>query len=132
MFEKQEIITIQKEDLAEKVLGMREEGYRLVQIGCTPLAEFQMDYSFDREGEFVNFRFTIPREGAELPSITDIYLCAFAYENEIHDLFGINVIGIAIDYAGNFYRTKTKPPMPPPANNEDNPKPPINLTAVKE
>jgi len=99
---------------------MREAGYRLVQIGCTPLEEFQLDYSFDREGEFVNLRFSIPREGTELLSITNIYLCAFTYENEIHDLFGINITGIAIDYTGNFYRTKMKPPLPPPANNKDN------------
>jgi ech hydrogenase subunit D len=122
MFEEQKIITIEKEALLKKVQEMLEGGYRLVQIGCTPLEGFQMDYSFDRKGKFVNLRFTIPRKDAELPSITDIYLCAFAYENELHDLFGINVTGIAIDYGGNFYRTKAKPPMPPPINNEDNKK----------
>jgi len=111
MFEKQEIITIQKESLLEKVREMREEGYRLVQIGCTPLDELQMDYSFDREGKFVDLRFTIPREEPELPSVTDIYLCAFTYENELHDLFDIKVNGIAIDYGGNFYRIKSKPPL---------------------
>lgn len=109
MFEEQEIIPIHKESLLEKVRKMREDGYRLVQIGCTPLEEFQIDYSFDREGKFVDLRFTIPRETPELPSITGIYLCAFTYENELHDLFEIEVTGIAIDYGGNFYRIKTKP-----------------------
>jgi len=119
MFEKQEIITINKESLLEKVQEMREDGYRLVQIGCTPLAEFQLDYSFDREGKFVDLRFTIPREDPELPSITGIYLCAFTYENELHDLFGINVTDIAVDYGGNFYRIKAKPPLPPPIIEND-------------
>ena len=79
--------------------------------GCTPLKEFQLDYSFDREGKFINLRFTIPRKDPELPSVTDIYLCAFTYENELHDLFDIKVNGIAIDYGGNFYRIKSKPPL---------------------
>ena len=112
MFEKQTIKATEKKELLKQVREMLADGYRLVQIGCTPLAGFQMDYSFDREGEFVNLRFTIPREDPELPSITDIYLCAFTYENELHDLFGIEVTGIAIDYGGNFYRIKTKPPLP--------------------
>ena len=127
MFEEEKIISIKKEVLLEKVQEMREDGYRLVQIGCTPLEGFQLDYSFDREGKFIDLRFTIPREDPELPSVTGIYLCAFTYENELHDLFGIEVTGIAIDYGGNFYRIKTKPPLPPPINNEDNQKPPSNL-----
>ena len=119
MFEKQEIITINKESLLEKVLKMRDNVYRLVQIGCTPLEGFQLDYSFDREGTFVDLRFTIPRENLELPSITGIYLCAFTYENELHDLFGIDVTGIAVDYGGNFYRIKAKPPQTPPIIEND-------------
>ena len=40
-----------------------------------------------------------------VPSITPIYWCAFAYENELHDLFRIHVEGIAVDYKGKFYKT---------------------------
>ena len=119
MFEEEKITTIKKEDLLEKVQEMLADGYRLVQIGCTPLTEFQLDYSFDREGTFVDLRFTIPRENPELPSITGIYLCAFTYENELHDLFGIDVTGIAVDYGGNFYRTEEKPPIPIPLINNE-------------
>lgn len=113
MFEALKIIRIEKDLLLEKVRQMRDDGYRLVQIGCTPLEEFQLDYSFDRAGKFIDLRFSIPREGEQIPSITDIYLCAFTYENEIHDLFGIEVTGIAIDYDGQFYRIKSKPPLTP-------------------
>jgi hypothetical protein len=45
-----------------------------------------------------------------LPSISDIYWSAFTYENEIHDLFGIRVSGLVLDFKGRFYRLKTKTP----------------------
>ena len=118
-FEKEKTIPIEKEKLLEEIRKMKDGGYRLVQIGCTPRDVFQMDYSFDREGKFVDLRFTIPRKDPELPSVTGIYLCAFTYENELHDLFGIEVTGIALDYGGNFYRTEEKPPLPPPIIEKD-------------
>jgi ech hydrogenase subunit D len=46
-----------------------------------------------------------------LPSISSIYLCAILYENEIHDLFGVQVAGIAIDFKGKFYKTAIKFPF---------------------
>ena len=33
------------------------------------------------------------------------------FENEIHDLFGVNVRDIAIDFGGNFYVTAQPSPM---------------------
>ena len=33
---------------------------------------------------------------------------SFIYENEIHDLYGINIKNINIDYKGKFYRTDVK------------------------
>ena len=36
---------------------------------------------------------------------------ALLYENEMHDLFGINVKNMAIDYKGTFYRTAVKTPF---------------------
>ena len=46
-----------------------------------------------------------------MPSISSIYLCAILYENEIHDLFGVQVAGIAIDFKGKFYKTAIKFPF---------------------
>ena len=110
MFEKEKTIPIEKEKLLEEIRKMKDGGYRLVQIGCTPRDVFQMDYSFDRGGEFKNLRLMVPREEAKIPSITGIYWAAFTYENEIHDLFEIEFPGLALDYGGNFYRTAAKPP----------------------
>ena len=59
---------------------------------------------------------------ARIPSISSIYWCAFLYENEIHDLFNVQVDGIAVDFHGHLYETavkfpfgSTKPPVAKPA-----------------
>ena len=112
MFEEQEIVEIGPEALVENVLNRSQEGYRLVQIGCTrEEASFQLDYTFDKDYRFLNLRVTLPAEEARLPSITGIYGCAFTYENEIHDLFGIQVEGNRLDYRGNFYRVPLAAPF---------------------
>ena len=112
MFEEQEIVEIGPEALVENVLNRSQEGYRLVQIGCTrEETTFQLDYTFDKDYRFLNLRVTLPAEEARLPSITGIYGCAFTYENEIHDLFGIQVRGNRIDYQGKFYRIPLAAPF---------------------
>jgi ech hydrogenase subunit D len=101
-----EIITV--ESLLDKVRAKRAEGCRLVQIGATRLPEQnEVTYSFDLDGRLTNLRLQIPIE-TRIPSITSIYWCAFLYENEMHDLFNLQVDGIAIDFKGNFYKTAVK------------------------
>ncbi len=46
-----------------------------------------------------------------MPSVTDRFLEAFVFENETHDLFGVDAQGIAIDFGGNFYALAQKEPM---------------------
>ena len=46
-----------------------------------------------------------------MPSVTDQFLAAFVFENEAHDLFGVDIEGIAIDFGGNFYALAQKEPM---------------------
>ena len=119
MFEEQEIVEIAGEELLVKVRHMSDEGYRLVQISCTQDEAFTIDYTFDKDYKFLNFRMKIPVENAELPSITGIYGCAFTYENELHDLFGINVHGISLNYSGNFYRIPVVAPFNIPGKKQD-------------
>jgi ech hydrogenase subunit D len=121
MFEEQEIVEIGREELLDSVLGRREEGFRLVQIGCTKNEAFQIDYTFDRQYRFLNLRLFLPAEEARLPSITGIFPCAFTYENEIHDLFGIEVQGNRIDYRGNFYRVPIVAPFNVPGKPHGSP-----------
>jgi ech hydrogenase subunit D len=112
MIEKQEIINISSHDeLMKNVSAMMAEGYRLAAISCTKLDHFQIDYTFDKNYEFKNFRFAVPLDKPEMQSISGIYTNAFTYENEIHDLFGIVVHNLNINYGGKFYRINVKAPF---------------------
>jgi len=112
MVEEQEIIAIKTSDLLEKVSEVEAGGYRLVQISCTRTDKLTVDYTFDdTKYKFLNYRLELPLKNAELPSISGIYFAAFIYENELHDLFGIKIEGIAIDFGGKFYRIDVKQPF---------------------
>ncbi len=111
MSEPQEIKAIGKNDLVGMVAQLFSEGHRLVQIGCTTLADaYELTYSFDREYRFTSLRITLA-PGEEAPSISVIYPGAFLYENEIHDLFGVPIRHIAVDYGGTLYRTAINTPF---------------------
>lgn len=111
MIEAQEMINIEKRDLMEAVASLNASGYRLVQICCTTLADcYEMNYSFDKDRQFKNIRFTL-QAGEAVPSISVIYDSAFLYENEMHDLFGINVDNMTIDYRGTLYETRIEAPF---------------------
>ena len=109
--------------LLDKVRALKEQYWRLVQISATRLPEqFELTYSFDLQLRLANLRVLVPAAEPRLPSISSIYWCAFLYENEMHDLFGLQVEGINVDFKGNFYKTavkyafgRTKAPAPKPA-----------------
>ncbi|MEI6785238.1 MAG: NADH-quinone oxidoreductase subunit C [Verrucomicrobiota bacterium] len=108
----QTIQTITLEALLEKVGEMRQQGYRLVQIGATRLPEHvELTYSFDRDIRLTNLRFQVLAAEARVPSISSIYWCAFLYENELHDLFNVQVDGMAVDFHGHLYETTVKFPF---------------------
>lgn len=109
--ETQTILPINVSDLAPKVKEFFDAGYRLVQIGATKTDVFELNYSFDKAYEFVNLKVTLSSLITTVPSISSIYWNAFLYENEIHDLFGIQIDGIAVDYKGKFYRMAAKTPF---------------------
>ncbi|MGD0079276.1 MAG: NADH-quinone oxidoreductase subunit C [Methanoregula sp.] len=109
--QEQTIIPIEVGNLFGGVEQFRNEGYRLVQIGCTKVGDvFEINYSFDKDFVFKNLRITVTAE-TEVPSISGMYWGAFVYENEMHDLFGIQVRGMNIDFKGTFIRTKIKNPF---------------------
>ncbi|MFZ2385211.1 MAG: NADH-quinone oxidoreductase subunit C [Candidatus Omnitrophota bacterium] len=113
MKEEQVFLTVGgEEDLFSRVRGMKEEGWRLAQVGATKTeTAFEVNYSFDKDYRFHNIKIILPLQSAELKSISGIYWSAFLYENEISDLFGIAIKGIAVDYQGKFYRTSVKHPF---------------------
>jgi ech hydrogenase subunit D len=121
MSDQQTIEVITATTLLEQVRALREKGFRLVQISATRLPEqVELTYSFDLDFRLVSLRLVIPGTDSHLPSISAIYGCAVLYENEIHDLFGVVVDGLSLDFKGNFYKTavkfpfgSTKPPVVP-------------------
>lgn len=106
--------TVPVDALLDAVRECQLDGCRLVQICCTKLEQFELTYSFARDGEFKHVRILVPDATAPVPSISVIYSASFAYENEIHDLFGVPFKGLNVDYKGKFYRTTIPAPMSAP------------------
>jgi ech hydrogenase subunit D len=113
MFEEQPVTTITIADLVREAQQMRDWGFRLVHIVCTAIDSYEITYVFEKDRKLQSLRITMPVDNPVVPSITGAYLAAFGYENELHDLFGVNVTGIAIDFKGNFYRTAKKAAFAP-------------------
>ncbi len=89
-----------------------EEGWRYVQILAVNTEEgIDLVYSYMKDGLLEND--TVKAVGADdtVPSITDLFLEAFVCENEIHDLYGVAIENIAIDFGGMFYQLAEKAPM---------------------
>ena len=47
----------------------------------------------------------------EIPSISSYYPAVFPFENEVHDLFGLAITDMQIDFKGFFYQVSTTEPM---------------------
>ena len=103
---------MQAEELLAWVTERSRNGWRFVQL-CATQCEQGADLMYTlRNGSAVESR-TIHGVGQDdhIPSITEIYLEAFVFENEAHDLFGLQIDGIAIDFQGKFYRLSIDKPM---------------------
>lgn len=90
------------------------EGWRYVQILAVKLEDegkSDMVYSYMKDGHLMNLTVEAVSQEDVIPSISDLFLEAFVCENEIHDLFGIHIENIAIDFLGNFYQLSTEFPM---------------------
>lgn len=107
----QTIVPISVGEVVSKAQEAKKAGHRLVQVGCTKIGEiFEIIYVYDKDYNLLNYRITV-RQDEEIPSITGVYWGAIVYENEIHDLYGIHVKGINIDFKGTFYKTAVKHPF---------------------
>jgi hypothetical protein len=71
---------------------------------------FEMTWAFVRDGQFETIREEIVSDDP-VPSISEFFGAAFLYENEIRELFGINVTGIGLDLKGQLYKTATRVPF---------------------
>ena len=98
--------------LLDKVASKLPMGFRFVTMTCVDCGEhFDILYHFDKNYELSNFRLSL-KKGEPLPSISGLIFAALVVENEIQDLFGIKVNGLALDYEGRFLLTETAPERP--------------------
>lgn len=109
--ETQEVQNIAKANLLEECAKLSANGFRLVQI-CAINADggVEMSYSFGKEFVLITLRCVV-LSGETVPSVTPVWRGAFLYENEIKDLFGVQIENISVDYKGNFYKVAKKHPF---------------------
>jgi ech hydrogenase subunit D len=106
----QTIKMISSNELLAETLHLKNEGYRLVAITCTNKDGMELSYSFDKDYDFINLRFVTDTE-EEIMSISIIYPFSFLYENEIKELFGVNIKDISIDFNNSLYTIPVKTPF---------------------
>jgi ech hydrogenase subunit D len=113
----QTFITVEAAELTDKIVRLKAEGYRLVQMSCTTTDGFDIIYGFDKDGDLLSYRINISKD-TEITSISSIFFPAFLYENEMKDLFGVKIRDIALDYQGKFYKLAKKTPFNPCADGD--------------
>lgn len=105
-------VPLSVEGLSTLASARKADGWRFVQMHCVNTEDgIDMIYSFMKDGFLENHEIKGVRKGTTVPSITNEYLEAFVFENEGHDLFGVEIKDIAIDFGGNFYALSQKEPM---------------------
>lgn len=91
--------------------ALRARGWRLCQMHAVRTkAGYELTYSFAKEYDLYNLRVTIEEEDP-VPSITPIYACAWIYENEIVELFGVNIEDIRMNYQKKLYKLSVETPF---------------------
>jgi ech hydrogenase subunit D len=98
---------IEKSDLLNECRAMKADNQRLATI--TALPDTTVLYSFVKDEQQTALRLLAGDDPLE--SISGIYSYAFMYENEIKELFGIDVINMNIDFGGHFYEITVKMPF---------------------
>ena len=105
-----EVLT--SENQLEKIGALLHQGYRFVTMTVVDKGEeFDIYYHFDLDYKLVNLLFNL-KKGENLTSISPICFAAVVVENEIQDLFGITVTGLAIDYEKHFILAPDAPAQP--------------------
>jgi len=107
------ITDITSAQLWRETQKMRNDGYRFVTATCINLPDGSFDvlYHFDRDIGLKQYRLHVTA-GEEIPSISHIFFCALLVENEIKELFGVNITDIVIDYGGHLLLSDGAPSTP--------------------
>lgn len=104
---KQDFRPLALDKLLDTCKEYKEKGYRFDQL----LPKLERDntitliYTFVMGEEIVNFKIGgIIKDETVVPSVTELFISAFVFENEAHELYGVNIEGNVLDFKGNFYK----------------------------
>lgn len=118
--------TVELDALLSHVQALKGAGARFVQMHaerCVDDGTYRLVYTF------INVRAAqeqIAQDGSyaienlvaegidqyqEIPSISSYYPAVFPFENEAHDLFGLVITDMQVDFNGFFYQVSTAEPM---------------------
>ena len=118
--------TVGIDELLSHVQALKGAGARFVQMHaerCVDDGSYRLVYTFinvraaqeqiARDGNYAIENLVV--EGIdqcqEIPSISAYYPAVFPFENEAHDLFGLAITDMQIDFKGFFYQVSTAEPM---------------------
>ena len=118
--------TVAIDELLAHVQALKGAGARFVQMHaerCVDDGSYRLVYTFinvraaqeqiARDGNYAIENLVV--EGIdqyqEIPSISSYYPAVFPFENEAHDLFGLAITDMQIDFRGFFYQVSTAEPM---------------------
>ena len=119
-------ITVGIDELLPHVQALKGAGARFVQMHaerCVDDGSYRLVYTFinvraaqeqiAQDGSYAIENLVV--EGIdqyqEIPSISSYYPAVFPFENEAHDLFGLAITDMQIDFKGFFYQVSTAEPM---------------------
>ena len=106
-------VEITPDELLGVVMSCKNQKLRLSQICCAYSNEkIELSYSFanDITNDYLIVRI-VTEKNTEICSITEFYPYAFLYENEMKELFGVNILMINLDYNQKLYRLKDETPF---------------------
>ena len=105
------ITKVTKDELYNIMQKKYEDGYRLSQICSIAFEGYnEVTYSVNLDYTMENYKIKLPVD-EEVKSFSDIFPAAALYENEIKELWGVQVVGMAMDYQNKFYRIKEDAPF---------------------
>lgn len=101
------------EELRRECAYLKAESWRFVQMlaAVSEVEGNDLYYSFMKDGVLRNYQISSVPKSQEVPSISDLFLASFVFENEARELFGVNMGPIAIDFSGALYAPAVDEPM---------------------
>lgn len=111
-------VDLPSELLPLKAVKAKDAKARLVQI-CAVNTDSGYDllYSFADGYHFVTYKVAVDRD-EEVPSISDIYPSSSLFENEMRELFGVNVMYMKLNYNNKLYTINETTPFRPEKKEE--------------